>query len=133
MRRGPDTILFIVAAVIFVLAAFGVDVSDFDRLDLIALGLAAFAAGLVFCIVRGVQFWRQMKRTGGAFGAEMAKFEERSRRTERLLAEWEVANEELQLALARLRADRARLQVLTGALERAKQRTRWLRAYLPAR
>ena len=45
MRRGTDTILFIVAAVIFVLAAFGVDVSDFDRLDLIALGLAAFAAG----------------------------------------------------------------------------------------
>jgi hypothetical protein len=47
MRRGPDAILFIAAAVIFGLAAFGVDVSDFDRLDLIALGLAAFAAGHV--------------------------------------------------------------------------------------
>lgn len=97
------------------------------------VGLAAFVAGLAFCIVRGVQFWRQAKRTGSALGTEVAKFEERSLRTERLLAESEDAQEELRLALARLQADRARLQVLTGALERAKQRTRWLRAYLPAR
>ena len=47
MRRGPGTILFIVAAVIFVLAAFNVDFSDFDRTDMIALGLAVFAAGHV--------------------------------------------------------------------------------------
>jgi hypothetical protein len=99
----------------------------------LVVGLAAFVAGLVFCVVRGVQFWRQAKRTGGVFGAEMAKFEERATRTERLLAEADEANEELRVALERLRADRARLQVLTGALERAKQRTRWLRAYLPAR
>jgi hypothetical protein len=97
------------------------------------IGLAAFAAGLVFCIVRGVQFWRQARRTGAALGTEMTKFEERSRRTEQLLAEADRANQDLQAALERLRADRARLQVLTGALERAKQRTRWLRAYLPAR
>ena len=45
MRRGPSSILILVAAVIFVLAAFGVDVSDFDRIDMIALGLAFFAAG----------------------------------------------------------------------------------------
>ena len=47
MGGGASPILFIAAAVLFVLAAFGVDVSDFDRLDLIALGLAAFAAGHV--------------------------------------------------------------------------------------
>ncbi len=46
-RRGPSSILILVAAVIFVLAAFGVDVSDFDRIDMIALGLASFAAGHV--------------------------------------------------------------------------------------
>ena len=102
---------------------------------LIALlvGIAAFVASLVFCIVRALQLWRHAKRTGSAFGTEMAKFEERSLRTERLLAEADRANQDLQRALERLRADRARLQVLTGALERAKQRTRWLRAYLPAR
>ena len=96
-------------------------------------GLAAVVAATVFCVVRGVQLWRQAKRTGRALGAETAKFEERSQRTEQLLAENERANEELRVALERLRADRARLQVLTGALERARQRTRWLRAYLPAR
>lgn len=46
-RRGPGSILFIVAAVIFVLAAFNVDFSDFDRTDMLALGLAFFAAGHV--------------------------------------------------------------------------------------
>ncbi len=97
------------------------------------VGLAGFLAALVFCIVRGVRLWRQAKRTGRALGAETARFEERSRRTEQLLADAERANAELQESLARLRASRARLQVLTGALERAKQRTRWLRAYLPAR
>ena len=102
---------------------------------LIALfvGVASAVAATVFCVVRGVQLWRQVKRTGGALGTEVAKFEERSLRTERLLAEADQGNRDLQAALERLRADRARLQVLTGALERAKQRTRWLRAYLPAR
>jgi biopolymer transport protein ExbB/TolQ len=102
---------------------------------LIALlvGVVAVVAATVFCAVRGMQLWRQARRTGGALGAEVAKFEERSRRTEQLLAEADRANQDLQTALERLRADRARLQVLTGALERAKQRTRWLRAYLPAR
>lgn len=47
IRRGPSSILILAAAVIFVLAAFGVDVSDFDRIDMIALGLAFFAAGHV--------------------------------------------------------------------------------------
>jgi hypothetical protein len=47
IARGPSSILILVAAVIFVLAAFGVDVSDFDRIDLISLGLAFFAAGHV--------------------------------------------------------------------------------------
>jgi hypothetical protein len=97
------------------------------------VGLAVVVVALVFCIVRGVQLWRRAKGTGAVLGAEVAKFEERALRTERLLAEADDANEELRLALERLRADRARLRVLTGALERAKQRTRWLRAYLPAR
>jgi hypothetical protein len=44
---GLSGLLFAVAVVLFVLAAFGVDVGDFDRLDLIALGLASFAAAHV--------------------------------------------------------------------------------------
>ena len=102
---------------------------------LIALlvGVAAVVAAIVFCVVRGVQLWRQAKRTGGVLGAEVAKFEERSARTERLLDEAESANERLQAARERLSADRARLQVLLEAVQRAKKRTRWLRAFLPVR
>ena len=40
---GISGLLAAVAIVIFVLAAFGVDVGDFDRLDMISLGLAFFA------------------------------------------------------------------------------------------
>ena len=44
---GVSRLLIAVAVVLFVLAAFGVDVGDFDRGDLVALGLAFFAAGHV--------------------------------------------------------------------------------------
>jgi hypothetical protein len=96
------------------------------------VGLALSIAAIVFCAVRGIRLWRQLKTTGGALGAEVAKFEERSARTERVLAESERSSEELQAALERLRQSRAQLSVLTGALEQARARTRWLRAFLPA-
>jgi chromosome segregation ATPase len=97
------------------------------------LALVAVVGATVFCVVRGVQFWRQAKRTGGTFSSEVARFEERSARAERLLDEAEGASENLRTSLERLRADRARLQVQLDALESAKKRTRWLRAFLPAR
>jgi hypothetical protein len=96
------------------------------------VGLAAVIAATVFCVIRGRRFWHDAKRTGGALSVEMAKFEERSARTERLLAEAEQSSEELKAATERLRISRARLQVQLDALERAKKRTRWLRAFLPA-
>jgi hypothetical protein len=40
---GLAGLLYAAAVVLFALAAFNVDFGDFDRLDLIALGLAAFA------------------------------------------------------------------------------------------
>lgn len=42
---GVSRILIAIAVVLFVLAAFGVDLGDFDRGDIVALGLAFFAAG----------------------------------------------------------------------------------------
>lgn len=45
--RGPGSILIILATVVFVLVAFGVEFGDFDRFELAALGLALFAAGHV--------------------------------------------------------------------------------------
>jgi hypothetical protein len=96
-------------------------------------GLALVIAATAFVVVRGVGLWRQLTRTGGAFTAELSLFEERSERTERLLAEADRSNRELEIALERLRLSRARLQVLLGALERARARVRWLRLFLPIR
>jgi hypothetical protein len=95
------------------------------------VGLAAVVIATAFAAVRGVQMWRRTKRVRRTFSAELALFEERSRRTERLLAEADRASDALEDALERLRVSRAQLQVLLAALERAQQRTRWLRAFLP--
>jgi uncharacterized protein HemX len=94
-------------------------------------GLVLSLVGLAVVVVRAVELWRQGKRTGRAFGDELALFEERSARTERLLAEAERASQDLQAATARLRTSRAQLQVLLDSIETARRRTRWLRAFLP--
>lgn len=97
------------------------------------LGLVLSLVGLFIVIVRGLALWRQGKRTSRAFGDELALFEERSARTEQLLAEADRASQDLQAATERLRVSRAQLDVLLGSVETARQRTRWLRAFLPAR
>jgi 3-methyladenine DNA glycosylase/8-oxoguanine DNA glycosylase len=96
------------------------------------IGLAVVIGATVFCVVRGFRFWGQAKTTGAILGEEVARFEERSARTERVLAEAETASKDLEAALERLRRSRAELQILLDAVERAKARTRWLRAFLPA-
>jgi hypothetical protein len=95
--------------------------------------LALVLAATVFAVVRGIGLWRQAKRTGGAFSAELTLFEQRSARAERLLAETDRSSRELGLALERLRMSRARLQVLVDALDRAQRRVHWLRAFVPIR
>jgi hypothetical protein len=97
------------------------------------IGLALSLLALVFVVVRGIALWRVGKRTGSAFGDELALFEERSARTEQLLAEADRANQDLQAATERLRRSRAQLNVLLASLETAQRRTRWLRAFLPVR
>ena len=95
------------------------------------IGLAAVVAATVLLVVRGLGLWRTARGTQRRLSAELAAFGERTARTERLLAENETASRELREALERLRVSQARLAVLTGALERATARTRWLRAFLP--
>ncbi|MDQ3671797.1 MAG: hypothetical protein M3364_05060 [Actinomycetota bacterium] len=95
------------------------------------VGLVVAVVATVFCVVRGVQLWRQMKRTSRAMSGEMASLEEKTARIETLLAQADRRSGELEAALERLRISRARLQVLRGAIESAQARTRWLRAFLP--
>jgi hypothetical protein len=97
------------------------------------LGLALVLAGTAYVVARGIALWRQAKSTGGAFTSELALFDERAASTERLLAEFDRASEDLAAAQERLRISRARLQVLTGSLEAAQRKTAWLRAFIPAR
>jgi hypothetical protein len=97
------------------------------------VGLVLSLVGLFVAVVRAVGLWRQGKRTGGMFGDELALFEERSARTEQLLAEADRASEDLRVATERLRASRAQLDLLRGALSDAQRQTRWLRVFLPAR
>ena len=96
---------------------------------LVSLGIVLVAA--IVCAVRGVRFWRQFKRTSRTFSTEVALFDERSARTERLLADSGRTSEELEAALARLRASRAHMQVLLDSVARAKKRIGWLRAFFP--
>jgi exonuclease VII small subunit len=96
---------------------------------LVGLTLALVAG--VFAALRAVGLWRHAKRAGGTFARELGSFEQRSAATERHLAEWERAGGDLEVALARLRASRARLQVLQDALAQAQARVRWLRVFLP--
>jgi hypothetical protein len=102
-------------------------------LTALLVGLVLGLVGLFVLVVRAVELWRQVRRTGGAFSSELALFEERSARTEVLLAEADRASQDLQAAQERLRISKARLDVLLGSIETARQRTRWLRASLPAR
>ena len=97
------------------------------------VGLVLGLVGIFVVAVRGVALWRQGKRSGKAITGELALFEERSARTEQLLADAERAQADLQVATERLRVSRAQLQVLLGSLEGAQRRTRWLRVFLPTR
>ena len=97
------------------------------------MGLVLALSGLFVVSVRGVALWRDAKRVGGAFEAELSRFDERATRTERLLAEADRSSLALQAAQERLRVSHARLQVLLGSIEDARRRTRWLRVFLPPR
>ena len=97
------------------------------------VGLVLVLTGLFVVSVRGVALWRDAKRVGRAFEAELGRFDERAVRTERLLAEADRSALALQAAQERLRISHARLEVLLGSIEDAKRRTRWLRLFLPPR
>ena len=97
------------------------------------VGLVLGLVGIFVVAVRGVALWRQGKRSGKAITSELALLEERTARTEQLLADAERAQADLQVATERLRVSRAQLQVLLGSIEEAQRRTRWLRVFLPSR
>ena len=97
------------------------------------VGLVLSLVGLFVAAVRGVELFRQGKRASRAFGDELALFDERSARTEQLLADADRASRDLEAATERLRVSRAQLDVLLRSVETARERTRWLRMFIPSR
>jgi len=93
--------------------------------------LVVVLVALVFAGVRAIALWRQAKRTGRVLSGELASFEERTAQTERHMAVFERSSGELEQALARLRVSQARLRVLVAAVERAQDRVRWIRVFVP--
>jgi exonuclease VII small subunit len=95
------------------------------------VALVVVLAALTFAVVRAIGLWRQTKRTGGALGGELASFEEKAALAERHMSEFERSSKDLEEALERLRVSRARLRVLVDAVERAQDRVRWIRVFVP--
>jgi hypothetical protein len=100
--------------------------------------LAAFSVALVlslaatvFAAVRGLQLYRQLKRTRRALAEPLSAFEAKAAEVDRHLDAFEGSSRELERARERLRVSRARLQVLLDTVGRAQRRTRWIRVFLP--
>ena len=96
---------------------------------LIALVLAL--AALAFAGVRGLQCYRQAKRTSRALSEPLSQFEAKAAEVDRHLDAFEASSREFERAKEQLRVSRARLQVLIAAVGRAQSRTRWIRVFLP--
>jgi uncharacterized membrane protein YcjF (UPF0283 family) len=90
--------------------------------------LTALVAGCAYVVVRWLQLWRLVKRTGARFGAETARISDSAAQIERHLAEATAAAARLAEANARLADSRAKLDVQRAALNEARanvRRTLW--------
>ncbi len=97
----------------------------------LAFSLVAVVAGLVYVVVRGLALWRQLKRTGSAFGAEADRISRVSAEIQVHLDRASASNEQLGSAAARLAASRARLDVQLQAVREARHAMRRLAWFLP--
>lgn len=97
----------------------------------LAVSLAAFAAGLAFALARGFALYRGAKRTGARLGEEVEGISYATTQIEVHLARAEGSGSELQAALGRLRASRARLEVQLAAVREARTLVSWALPFLP--
>jgi septal ring factor EnvC (AmiA/AmiB activator) len=106
---------------------------DRGQVILFAFLAAVFVslAATVLVVIRGIALYRQAKRTGRALSKPLSAFEAKAAEVDRHLDAFETSSRELERARDQLRYSRARLQVLLDAIQRAQNRTRWLRVFLP--
>jgi hypothetical protein len=97
----------------------------------LAVLLAALAAGVAYAVVRGLQLWRLVKRTGATFAAETERISSASAQIERHLADASAAAARLRDASTRLAGSRARLDVQLGAVREARANVRRMLWFVP--
>ena len=90
----------------------------------LAVLFVAIVGGLAYAVVRGIQLWRDVKRSSSRLGAEVERISEASLRFERHVAAAEAAAGRLQGSTGRLAASRARLDVQLAALREARAQVR---------
>ena len=94
----------------------------------LAVLLVALVAGIAYCVLRGLQLYRNAKRASGAITAEMDRISEVTREIEGHTAKAAAASERLKGATGRLALSRARLDVQLAAVREAQaqlRRTFW--------
>ena len=97
----------------------------------LAIYLAGLVAGLVYVVFRGLALWRQVKRTGGAFGTESARIAEASEQIQEHLDRAGASSARLGAVSARLGVSRATLDVQLQAIREARHTVRRLLWFLP--
>ncbi len=90
----------------------------------LAVLLVAVAGGIAFVVVRGLQLWRDVKRSGSTIGAEVERISETSLQIERHAAAAEAAVGRLHGATERLATSRAQLDVQLSAVREARAQVR---------
>jgi hypothetical protein len=93
--------------------------------------LVAIISGVAFAAIRGFQLYRDVKRGGSTFAAEMGRLSDASLRIEHQMANAEAATGRLRGATARLASSRAQLDVQLGALQEARAELRRVFWFVP--
>ena len=97
----------------------------------LAVFLAGTIGGLAYAILRAIALWRQLKRTGGKFGAEAARITEAAGGIQAHLERASASSERLHETSSRLAVSRAALDVQLQALREARHTVRRLLWFVP--
>jgi hypothetical protein len=97
----------------------------------LAVSLAAVVAAATIATLRGISFYRDAKRVGGAIADETTRIERTTAEIERHLQAAERSSADLSAATARLAVSRARLNVLLGAASEARAVAGRVTAHVP--
>jgi hypothetical protein len=97
----------------------------------LAFCLVGLVAGIAYVVIRGLSLWRQLKRTGGAFGEETARIADVSAQIQVHLDRADASSARLRAVAERLAVSRARLDVQVQAVREARHAMQRLLWFLP--